>query len=151
MVYLQAVLGPEPVCLGSLPGEVPWNSCIENILVSKPLSHLIFAPFPLCRGEGTSEGNTHSADLLDRSGAGVGRDGRGVAEVGVDADERLAVVRLDVLHHHRALPLRLAVAARPVQLAEVHHREAVDGHGPDAVVLDHLVVGACGTTIFHRC
>lgn len=38
--------------------------------------------------------------------------------------------------------LRRAVAARPVQLADVGGVEVLDGHGTPAVVLEHLVFGA---------
>lgn len=85
------------------------------------------------------------ADGLDRGGAGARNGGR-VAKVRVDAGEELAVVGLDVLDDDVALDAALAVAARAVQLAEVHHGEAVDGHGALAVVLDNLVVGVLGTT-----
>ena len=82
------------------------------------------------------------ADELGAGGAGVG-DGGDVAVVGVDAGEELAAGGLDVLDGDGALgAVALAVAARAVQLAEVLHAEAVDGHGRGAVVLDHLVLGA---------
>ena len=50
------------------------------------------------------------ADGLDGSGAGAG-DGSSVAEVGVDADEGLAVVGLDVLDGDLASDRVLAVSA----------------------------------------
>ena len=86
------------------------------------------------------------ADLLGAGGAGVG-DGGGVAVVGVDASEELAAGGLDVLDGDGALgAVALAVAARPVELAEVLDGEAVDGHGGGTVVLDDLVLGAAGST-----
>lgn len=86
------------------------------------------------------------ARLLDAGGAGAG-DGGDVAVVGVDADEGLAVVGLDVLDHDVALAHGLAVAAGAVQLAKVDDGEAVDGHGAQAVVLDDLVVGSGGAAV----
>lgn len=81
------------------------------------------------------------ADLLGGGGAGVGNGG-GVAEVGVDAGEDLAAAGLDVLDGDGALAaVTLAVAAAAVQLAEVLHAEAVDGHGRGPVILDNLVLG----------
>lgn len=91
------------------------------------------------------------ADLLDARSARGGVDSRGVAEVGVDADEQLPAGGLDVLHHDVALGALLAVAARAVQLAEVGDLEAVDGHGARAVVLDHLVCGARGAAAGDGC
>lgn len=83
------------------------------------------------------------ARLLDGGGAGAG-DGGDVAVVGVDADQGLAVVGLDVLDDDVALAHGLAVAAGAVQLAKVDDGEAVNGHGAQAVVLDDLVVGSGG-------
>jgi hypothetical protein len=84
------------------------------------------------------------ADSLD-AGSASG-DGRGVTEVGVDADERLAVVGLDVLDDDVALVGLLAVTAAAVQFAKVHDGETVDGDGALAVVLDHLVVCALSSS-----
>src|SRR5689334_5873404 len=65
---------------------------------------------------------------------------RGVAVVGVDADECLAGRGGgDVVDDDVALVLRLAVAAGAVQLAEVVHLEIADVHGAGAVVLEDLV------------
>lgn len=86
------------------------------------------------------------ARLLDAGGARAG-DGGDVAVVGVDADQGLAVVGLDVLDDDVALAHGLAVAAGAVQLAKVDDGEAVDGHGAQAVVLDDLVVGSGGAAV----
>ncbi|KAJ8116580.1 hypothetical protein OPT61_g2028 [Boeremia exigua] len=86
------------------------------------------------------------ADLLDAGSAGGAVDGGGVAEVGVDADEELAAVGLDVLDDNVALGALLAVSAGAVELAEVGDLEAVDGDGTGTVVLDDLVLSASGTT-----
>lgn len=94
------------------------------------------------------ERRTYNADFLDRGSAGA-RDGSNIALVRVDTDERLAVIRLDILDNDVALPHCLAVAASAVQLAEVDYGEAVDGHGSQAVVLDHLVISASGTAVLH--
>lgn len=85
-----------------------------------------------------------AANLLDGGRARAGNLGN-VALVGVDADEQLAVVCLDVLDDDIALAHDLAVAARAVQLAEVDDGEAVNGDGAQAVVLDDLVLGTGGT------
>src|ERR1041384_3566280 len=68
------------------------------------------------------------------------REPRRVAVVGVDADQRLAGgERGDVLQHDMPFVLRLAVAAGPVELAEVVHLEVADDHRARSVVLEHLV------------
>lgn len=85
------------------------------------------------------------ASLLDGGGARAG-DGGDVALVGVDADEHLATVGLDVLDDDVALAHDLAVSAAAVQLAEVDDGEAVDGHRAKTVVLDDLVLSALGST-----
>lgn len=51
----------------------------------------------------------------------------------------------DVVEDDVALVHAVAVAAAPVELAEVVDGEAGDGHGAGAVVLEHLVLGAEGT------
>lgn len=45
----------------------------------------------------------------------------------------------------------LAVSARAVQLAKVHDGEAVDGDGPLAIVLDHLVLGGLRAAALDHC
>jgi hypothetical protein len=87
------------------------------------------------------------AGLLDGRGAGGG-DGGDIAVIGVDADEGLAVVRLDVLDHHVPLAHGLAVAAGAVQLSEVDNREPVNCHRAKPVVLDDLVICAGGAAVF---
>ena len=83
-----------------------------------------------------------NTDLLDAAGAA--RDSRGIAIVGVDADEGLATGGLDAADLDGALELLAAVAAGAVQLAEVLHGEVLDGHLAAGVVLDDLVVGVAG-------
>ena len=95
-----------------------------------------------------ARGNTLEllADGLDGAGAVAVVDGGRVTEVGVDTSKELAVGGLDVLHDDMALSRLLAVAARPVQLAEVVDGEAVNSDGTSAVLLDDLVFGSGSTT-----
>ena len=86
------------------------------------------------------------ADGLDGAGAVAVVDGGRVTEVGVDTSKELAVGGLDVLHDDMALSGLLAVAARPVQLAEVVDGEAVNSDGTSAVLLDDLIFGSGSTT-----
>jgi uncharacterized protein YceH (UPF0502 family) len=83
-----------------------------------------------------------NTDLLDA--ASTARDSRGIAIVGVDADEGLAAGGLDAADLDGALELLAAVAAGAVQLAEVLHGEVLDDHLAAGVVLDDLVVGVAG-------
>src|SRR6185436_14948364 len=72
---------------------------------------------------------------------------RRVVVVGVDSGERAAHVhRSDVLDDEMPLVLRVAVAARAVQLAEVAHEEVLDDDGSRSVVLKNLVSGVHGAT-----
>ena len=91
------------------------------------------------------------ADGLDGAGAVAVVDGGRVTEVGVDTSKELAVGGLDVLHDDMALSRLLAVAARPVQLAEVVDGEAVNSDGTSAVLLDDLVFGAGGASTGDGC
>lgn len=93
----------------------------------------------LVAGSGTLE---LLANFLDAGGAGRGVDGGSVAEVGVDADEELAVAGLDVLDNDVAFGALLAVTARAVELAKGVDCEAIDGHGSGTIVLDDLVFGS---------
>lgn len=68
-------------------------------------------------------------------------DGGFIAIVGIHAGHHLGALDPDVGKSRRTRVLRLAVAARPVQLADVGGVEVLDGHGPASVVLEHLVVG----------
>lgn len=81
------------------------------------------------------------ADLLDTRCARSGVNSRSVAEVGVDADEELAVGSLDVLNDDVALGTLLAIAAGAVQLAKGIDLEAVNSDCARAVVLDDFVFG----------
>lgn len=73
--------------------------------------------------------------------ARVGNSSR-VAIVDVDAGHDLAAADLHVGEGALARVLRAAVAARPVQLADVARQEVLDRHRAAAVVLQHLVLGA---------
>lgn len=73
--------------------------------------------------------------------ARVGNSSR-VAVVDVDAGHDLAAADLHVGEGALARVLRAAVAARPVQLADVARQEVLDRHRAAAVVLQHLVLGA---------
>lgn len=86
------------------------------------------------------------ANLLDGGSASSAVDGSSIAEVGVDANEKLAVGGLDVLDDNVALGALLAVSARAVELTEVGDLEAIDGDGSGSVVLDDLVLSASGTS-----
>lgn len=44
----------------------------------------------------------------------------------------------------------VAVSAAAVQLAEIRDGEVVDDDGATAIVLDHLVLGTCGSTAVDR-
>jgi hypothetical protein len=83
-----------------------------------------------------------NADLLDA--ASTARDSRGIAIVGVDADEGLAAGGLDAADLDGALELLVAVAGGAVQLAEILHGKVLDDHLAAGVVLDDLVVGVAG-------
>jgi hypothetical protein len=83
-------------------------------------------------------------DLLDA--ASTARDSRGIAIVGVDADEGLAAGGLDAADLNGALELLTAVAGGAVQLAEILHGKVLDDHLAAGVVLDDLVVGVAGAT-----
>lgn len=75
-------------------------------------------------------------------------DGGGVAVVDVDARHDLAAADLDVAEGALARVLRVAVAARPVQLADAAGEEVLDRHRAAAVVLQHLVIGTtCAATV----
>lgn len=79
--------------------------------------------------------------------ARVGDGGR-VAVVDVDARHDLAAADLDVAEGALARVLRVAVAARPVQLADAAGEEVLDCHRAAAVVLQHLVIGTtCAATV----
>lgn len=87
--------------------------------------------------------------LVQPAGGRVGQarvpDGGGVAVVGVDAGHDGAAVDLDVGEGGVAGVLGAAVAARPVQLADVLCVKVLDRDRAGAVVLEHLVAGAAGT------
>lgn len=77
------------------------------------------------------------ADGLDAGGDGVG-DGRGVAEVLVDAGKDVTVGGRDTVDGHVALVHGVAVAAGAVQLSEALDGEVRDGDSAGSVVLDDL-------------
>ena len=121
---------PAAIHLAGLDGRV-----LAVIRRARPnLNRLITRRCPLVLG----------ANLLDIASTNAGRNGSRVAVVGVDADERLAIVGLDVLDADVAQAHLAAVAAAAVELAKVDGGEAVDGDGAQAVVLDDLVVGVLG-------
>lgn len=78
------------------------------------------------------------ADVLDARSFDVGEGSR-VAEVGVDASERLSVGSADVVEDDMSLGADFAVAACAVELAETLDGEAADGHGACSVVLEDFV------------
>lgn len=78
------------------------------------------------------------ADSLDAGGDGVG-DGRGVAEVLVDASKDVTVGGRDTVDGHVALVHGVAVAAGAVQLSEALDGEVRDGDSAGSVVLDDLL------------
>lgn len=79
---------------------------------------------------------------------------RRIAVVGVDSHQRFHALGLDVLDHYFPWTLTLvaaAVAARSIQLACIHHSESINGDGPFAVVLHHLIFGLLGASTFDEC
>jgi hypothetical protein len=74
----------------------------------------------------------------------------GITEVGVDAHKVGGnAFSRDILHNNlpRAVLLVIAaVSARAVQLANIHHAEAINCHGARSVVLYDLVLGFLGAS-----
>lgn len=86
------------------------------------------------------------ADCINARSTCRGVDGGRVAEVGVDACEKLAVGGFYALDDDVALGALLAVTAGTVELTEGVDSEAIDRDGAGAVVLDYFVLCAGGAS-----
>lgn len=88
------------------------------------------------------------AGVLDARSTSSANAG-GVAIVGVDSNQGIDTLGLDVLDNNLAGALALvvgAVSARAVQLACIHDSESINGDSSLAVVLDHLILGLLSTS-----
>ena len=70
---------------------------------------------------------------------------RGVAKVGVDASDNLAIGGLDILNNDVPSALRFAVTTTTVEFAKVVDGETIDGDCANTVVLNHLVFCVCSS------
>lgn len=72
------------------------------------------------------------------------RDGSAITIVTIDPRDDLGAIHIDVGEGALAGHLRATVAAGAVDFADIGHVEVLDGYGPAAVVLQHLVVRIAG-------